>query len=254
MTGDAGSRVGGRVCAHQCKSGHAVVERAHVGPGNGVVTVGAVGGSKSGACGGVGGVVGLLPSGEVALRVATIGGSDLQVVIVVDVALRALQRRRGVRIRKGEASGGVIEICVRPANGVVARGALGHREAGRDVIRNVAAHRLGAVPLRQVAGGIAAIGGLNLQIVIVVDVAGGARKRRRRMGVGQGKTGSAVIKAGGGPTGRSVALRASCQGEGLWSAGVRWVGGLLPILQVTLGIPAIGGGNLQVVVVVDVAA
>jgi len=72
----------------------------------------------------------------------------------------------------------VVESCVCPANGVVASGALGHREAGRNVIRNVASHRLGAVPLREVAGGIAAIGGLNLQIVIVVDVAGGARKRR----------------------------------------------------------------------------
>jgi len=81
------------MCAHQCKSGQAVVERTHVGPGNGVVAEGAVSGGKGRASGGMGGVVGLLPGSQVAARVAAIGGRDFQVVIVVDVALRALQRR-----------------------------------------------------------------------------------------------------------------------------------------------------------------
>ena len=65
----------------------------------------------------------------------------------------------------------MIKRSVRPACGVVARGALGDRESGGDVIRNAAAHRLGAVPLSQVAAGIAAIVRLNLKRVVVIDVA-----------------------------------------------------------------------------------
>ena len=110
-----------------------------------------------------------------AASVSAIRRLNLQIVVVVDVALRALRdfagRRHLVRIGQRETRGAVIESGVRPAGGVMARRTLRDRESGGDVIRNAAAHRLGAVPLSQVAAGIAAIVRLNLKRVVVIDVA-----------------------------------------------------------------------------------
>ena len=110
-----------------------------------------------------------------AASVSAIRRLNLQIVVVVDVALRALRdfagRRHLVRIGQGETRRTVIESGVRPAGGVMARRTLRDRESGGDVIRNAAAHRLGAVPLSQVAAGIAAIVRLNLKRVVVIDVA-----------------------------------------------------------------------------------
>ena len=77
----------------------------------------------------------------------------------------------------------MIKRSVRPACGVVARRALRHREASRDVVRDTATEGLRAVPLRQVAAGVAAVRWRDLQGVIVVDMAlraGGRQVRARQ--------------------------------------------------------------------------
>lgn len=71
-------------------------------------------------------VVGLLPGGEVAARVAAVGGRDLKVVIVVDVARET--GHVGVARGKQEACLGVVEFCAKPAIEIMAIGALGDGE------------------------------------------------------------------------------------------------------------------------------
>ncbi len=96
--------------------------------------------------------------------------------------------------------------------------------------------------------GIAAIGGSNLQIVVVVDMAGGARNIG--VAVGQEKTGGAVIEDGGGPTDGVVAGGAVGSGESGASRGVRRIVGLLPLSEVAI----LAGAGGEVVIVVDVAS
>ena len=62
----------GGMSACQGKTSGSVVEGSRIGPGNRVVTGRTVCGSKGGACGGMRGIVGLLPGGEVTARVAAI--------------------------------------------------------------------------------------------------------------------------------------------------------------------------------------
>jgi len=197
-----------------------------------------------------------LPGIQVAAGVAAVRRLDLQIVVVIDVALGALRdfasRRHLVRIRQRETGGAVIESGVRPACGVVARGALGDRESGGDVIGNAAAERLCAVPLRQVAAGVAAIVLLNLQSVIVVDVALDAG--RGHVSASQRKSGHRVVEGGHvGPRDGVVTLRAIGSGESGSGRGMDRIVGLLPGGQVAAGVPTIRGRNLQIVVVVDVA-
>jgi len=88
-------------------------------------------------------VIGGLPGIEVATGVAAVGGLNLQIVIVVDVALRAGGDFAGgchlVRISERETGGAVIESGAPPTCGVVAGRALRNGEAGRDVVGNAAA-------------------------------------------------------------------------------------------------------------------
>ena len=67
----------------------------------------------------MGRVVGFLPIGEVAAGIAAIGGSDLQIVVAVDMALRTLHR--GMRVGQRESRGAVIKGRVVPGGGVMAR-------------------------------------------------------------------------------------------------------------------------------------
>jgi hypothetical protein len=62
---------------------------------------------------------------------------------------------------------------------------------------------VGLSPGGEVATGISAIGGRNLEIVVVVDVAGGAGDVS--VAVGEWKAGGAVIEDGAGPTDGGVA-------------------------------------------------
>ena len=78
------------------------------------------------------------------------------------------------------------------------------------MIRDIAAKRLGAVPILQVARRIAAVIRLDGQRVIAVDVAGHARGGRGGdVHAGQGEAGDGVIEGGHvGPSDVVVAIRA----------------------------------------------
>lgn len=135
------------------------------------------------------------PIVEVATGIRAIRGGNLQTVIAIDMALCTSQRRTRVLARQCETRGAVIKRRGCPTRSVVAGGALGDWEAGGNVIRDVAAQRRGAIPVLQVAGGIAAVGGSNHQGVVVADVAGDAGCRcRRYVHAGERKAGYGVIK------------------------------------------------------------
>src|SRR5215472_359631 len=109
------------------------------------------------------------------------------------VAQRALHR--SVQAGEREAGVVVIERTVGPIGGVVTGGALRHREAEGHVIRYVAAHSLRTVPIFEVARGVAAIGGLDRQGVVIADVAGHAGSRcRRHVHAGESEAGDAVVE------------------------------------------------------------
>jgi len=81
-------------------------------------------------------------------------------------------RRHLVRVGEREARGRMVKFSIRPIRRVVTGGALGSREARRDVVGHVSPEGLGAIPI----GGVAAVAiGVRLrQRVIVVRVTTGA--------------------------------------------------------------------------------
>jgi hypothetical protein len=108
-----------------------------------------------------------------------------------------------MRARQGPARGAVIELTVHPGYCVMARRALCLREARRDVIRYVAAQRLRAVPIRQVAADACRV--RAGQCVIAVHVA--QRTSRRQVRARQREAGVRVVERRSGPSGRVVARR-----------------------------------------------
>ena len=107
---------------------------------------------EGGAGGGVRGIIGLLPGGEVAAGITAIRRCDIQSVVVVHMALCArgdfTSGSQLVRVGKRESRGGVIEGGVGPVGGVVALRAERSGESGGDVIGDVAAERLRVGPVR----------------------------------------------------------------------------------------------------------
>ena len=91
-------------------------------------------------------------------------GRSGDVVVVIDVTVRALTRRHGVRSAQREPSGAVVEGCIQPTGRVVTL-LTGLREIRRHVIR---IRR--ALEIFQVAGHARGA----RQVVIAVDVAVGA--------------------------------------------------------------------------------
>jgi len=71
-------------------------------------------------------IVGLLPGWQVATRIATIGRSNLQVVVVIDVALGTGDG--GVRVRERKTGHAVVEGDIGPGSRVVTGGAIRRRE------------------------------------------------------------------------------------------------------------------------------
>ncbi len=195
-------------------------------------------------------IVGLLPGRQVAARIAAVGRCGRQRIIVIDVA--QIAGHVGVTIGEQEAGGAVVENSRGPSSDRMARRASRsrHWKSSGDVIRNVSAKRGGALE----GGLVTAIAVRRTEGVIVIHVAGGARRRRgRQMCSGQGKAGGAVIECRSCPTYCRVANGAICRGELRTRCGVHRVSRLLPCRQMATGIPAVGGRNRQRVVVIDVA-
>ena len=152
------------------------VIKHHVCPQRRAMAVRAIGCRKRSARSGVRRIIRLLPGRQVALRVAAIRRRDLQIVVVVDMAVRAsIHLARGsqlVRTRQREPGGAVIKIGRLPGNRVVTTGASRHgknrRRPGMFGIR-------GLLPGGQMALRIAAIGGRDGQVIVAVDVARSAR-------------------------------------------------------------------------------
>ena len=137
-------------------------------------------------------------------------------------------------------------------NRVAGRAGRGsRRETSRDVVRNAAANRRGALECR----GVATVAIRGIQRVVVAYMAGCAgRWRRRHVRAGQREPGCAVIERGRCPTRRVVAGGTIGRAECGTGSGVHRIIGLLPGGQVALRISAIRGSNRQVVIVVDVAS
>lgn len=153
-----------------------------------------------------------------------------------------------MRSRQSESRRVVIEDGRVPRHRVVATGAIrrGERRARGRVRRIV---RL--LPGHQVASRISTIVGRDRQIVVVIDVA--RRAGDIRVAVGEEKSRGVVVECRGRPTYSRVARGTMLKSE---SCSCRWmdrVRGLLPSRQVTLGVPAVGRRDGQIVIVIDVA-
>ena len=192
------------------------------------------------------GIVGLLPVGQVATRITAVGGGDLQIVIVVDVALCA--GHVGVTIRQRESGARVVKGGGVPTRVVVAGAAGSQWESlGGTRVRRIV--RL--LPGGQVAARISAVVIRNTRkVVVVVDVA--LRANERRVRTIEDESGHAVIEGRAEPTVKlRVAVLAIRGSESRTGTGVRRIVGLLPVAQVaglTVGRKAVenSGGSLFV--------
>lgn len=173
----------------------------------------------------------------------------IQRVIIADVARRAGSgRRRHVRARESETGDAMIEGGRVPAFGGMTIGAIRRRE-GR-ACRGM--HRIvGLLPVVQMAGGVSAVRRSDLQIVVVIDMA----RSTGNVGVPvrERETGKGVIEVRCVPTLCCVTVGAVGRGKNRSRSGVNGIIGLLPCAQVTTGVAAISGRDLQVVIVIDVA-
>jgi len=181
--------------------------------------------------------------------VASIAIRRVQRVVVAHVAGRAgRRRRRHVRAGQREARRAVIEYCCCPAGCVVARRAIGRgeRRSGSRVHRIVR-----PLPCRQMALRISAIGGSNRQIVIVINMAGCAG----HVGVSRGEqeTRGAVIECRRGPADCRMAGRAIRHCECGSCGRMRGIRCRLPSRQMAARVSAIGRGDRQIVIVIDMA-
>lgn len=175
----------------QRKAGRAVVKR-RVCPAGSVVTTGALRHRKSrrqvirhiaAQC------LSAVPLSQVAAGVSAIRRRDLQLVVVIHVALRA--GSGNVCTIQRESRHGMVERCqVCPRNRVVALRTVSHRKSrsGGRVHRVIC-----LLPRAQVATSITAVRRRDLQIVVVVGVTLCAR--HIGMPIGERKTRRAVVKS-----------------------------------------------------------
>ena len=108
-----------------------------------------------------------------AAGVSAVGRRNRKRIVIANVALGTrgdlARRRHLVRVGQREAGGGVIERRVGPVRRVVAARALRSGEPSLDVIGDIAAQSLRAVPVRRVAAVAIRVGAR--QVVVVADVA-----------------------------------------------------------------------------------
>lgn len=119
------------------------------------------------------------------LQVAGDAGCTVQCVVIADVAIGALARRHRVHSGQHEAGGGMVELAIRPLNGVVAGFACRREAVMRD--RGSCAAEIFLV---------APNAGQSAKGVIVVDVAVGALAGRNRVSSRENEAGAAVVEAG----------------------------------------------------------
>jgi len=197
VAGCAGRRRGRSVCSRQSETSHAVVKRSRV-PALGGMAGRAVRRGKGRPGGRVHGVCCLLPFRKMASRISTVRRPNRQSVVVVDVAGSAGNIR--MPVRQQESRRGVVEISRVPALGCMAARAI---RDGEDRPRGRVHRVVGLLPGGQVALRIPAIGRRDLQIVVVVDVAGCAS--HVGMAVGQRKSRGIVIEFRTQPTVKRMA-------------------------------------------------
>ena len=147
---------------------------------------------------------------------------------------------RGVLSSQRETRRGVVEFSSSPRGNGMARCALRSRggKTRGDVIGDIPANGSGALERSRVA----AVAVRGIQRVIVVGMAGSAR--RRKMRAYQGKPRDAVVERCSVPTGGGVAVRAIPRRERCAGSGVHRVVGSLPGGQMALRISAAIHGNL----------
>jgi len=144
------------------------------------------------------GVRRLLPFRKMASRISAVRWRNRQSVVVVDMAGSA----RNVRmpVRQQESRRGVVEISRVPALGRMATRAI---RDGEDRPRGRVHWVVGLLPGRQMALRVSAVRRRDLQIVVVVDVAGCAS--HVGMAVGQRKSRGIVIEFRAQPTVKRMA-------------------------------------------------
>jgi len=157
-----------------------------------------------------------------------------------------------MRVRERETGGAVIKDSRGPSCDRMASGARGggRREPRRHVIRHVSTNRCGAGESRGMA--TIAVGGSKR--VIVVQMAGGASRRRRgHVRAGQREPGRTMIESCRGPIHCRMADRAIRRSERRSRGGVHRVIRPLPGRQMALRVSAIGRGDGQRVIAIDMA-
>ena len=189
----------------QRPAGCGVIEH-YVGPQRRVVAGGAIGRRKRRARRRVHRIVGLLPGGQVASGIPAIRRADLQIVIVVEVAVRAgghLARRcHLVRVCQRKTGGRMVKIRCQPGNRIMASGARRNRKyCGRR--RMLGVRRL--LPGCEMASGIPAVRRRDFQIEVAAHVA--IQTGNIRVPVRKRKTDRrrGVVYAGAQPTVKRVA-------------------------------------------------
>ncbi len=170
------------------------------------------------------------------LQVAGHARCAVQVVVVIDVAIRADARRHGVRTGERKSGVVVIERSVQPTGGVVT-GLAGLREIRADVVRSRR-----SLEILEVAGDASRA----VQAVVVIDVAIGASPRWHGVRARERESRRGVIERCIQPTCGVVAGIASLREI---RADVVRARGRLKVLQVARDAGRAG----QVVIVVDVA-
>ena len=211
--------------ARECEAGHAVVKGSGI-PANRGMAIRAIRDREPRTGSRVHRIVCLLPGGQVAARIAAGVRGDLQIVVIVDVAGSA--GHVGVAVRQQEPGGAVVERDIRPGRRIVA-GGTERRRKGRSGLRM--RRIICLLPGGQVATGVAAIVRPNLQVVIIVDVAGSTG--HVGVAVGQQESSRAVIKFRAQPVIEVVAALAVARGKGRPCGRVRRIRRLLPVFQVT---------------------